>query len=102
MQQSRAVLVTGDMHHKVWDSVIENYTKSFKDDGESSSSLPVLDKWAYSGSRGDNDRTERIWEDGPSFGDLIEKTDGDRERRQRVQEKGRLHLQDRLRYRPVL
>jgi hypothetical protein len=34
MQQSRAVLVTGDMHHKVWDSVIENYTKSFKDDGE--------------------------------------------------------------------
>ena len=35
MQQSRAVLVTGDMHHKVWDSVIENYTKSFKDDGES-------------------------------------------------------------------
>jgi predicted oxidoreductase (fatty acid repression mutant protein) len=35
MQQSRAVLVTGDMHHRVWDSVIENYTKSFKDDGES-------------------------------------------------------------------
>jgi predicted oxidoreductase (fatty acid repression mutant protein) len=35
MQQSRAVLVTGDMHHKVWDSFTENYTKSFKDDGES-------------------------------------------------------------------
>jgi len=35
MQQSRAVLVSGDMHHKVWDTVIENYTKSFKDDGES-------------------------------------------------------------------
>lgn len=44
MQQSRAVLVTGDMHHKVWDSVIENYTKSFKDDGESSPLSPSTGK----------------------------------------------------------
>jgi hypothetical protein len=36
MQQSRAVLVTGDMHHKVWDTVFECYTKSFADDSESS------------------------------------------------------------------
>lgn len=35
MQQSRAVLVTGDMHHKVWDTVFECYTKSFADDSES-------------------------------------------------------------------
>ena len=35
MQQSRAVLVTGDMHHRVWDTVVENQIKSFADDSES-------------------------------------------------------------------
>jgi predicted oxidoreductase (fatty acid repression mutant protein) len=34
MQQSRAVLVTGDMHQKVWDTVTECQTKTF-DDGKS-------------------------------------------------------------------
>jgi hypothetical protein len=48
MQQSRAVLVTGDMHHKVWDSVIENYTKSFKDDGESFPLSPSTENGAQS------------------------------------------------------
>jgi predicted oxidoreductase (fatty acid repression mutant protein) len=47
MQQSRAVLVTGDMHHKVWDSVIENYTKSFKDDGESFPLSPSTENGAH-------------------------------------------------------
>jgi predicted oxidoreductase (fatty acid repression mutant protein) len=47
MQQSRAVLVTGDMHHKVWDSVIENYTKSFKDDGESFPLFPATENGAH-------------------------------------------------------
>jgi len=47
MQQSRAVLVTGDMHHKVWDSVIENYTKSFKDDGESFPLSPFPEEGAH-------------------------------------------------------
>jgi hypothetical protein len=48
MQQSRAVLVTGDMHHKVWDSVIENYTKSFKDDGEFFPLFPSTENGAQS------------------------------------------------------
>lgn len=39
MQQSRAVLVTGDMHHRVWDTVVENQIKSFADDSESTTSV---------------------------------------------------------------
>jgi len=86
MQQSRAVLVTGDMHHKVWDSVIENYTKSFKDDGESESIPPIL--FTKRGPIGSRARYGRI--EGTGMGDLLPrepdgvvkgKTDGRREAR---------------------
>lgn len=42
MQNSRVILVLGDMHDKIWDMIIEEQTKLYPDDSELQWSIELI------------------------------------------------------------